>query len=221
MRIIKQSGTRLTEFDRLAGQIRIAHNAVEAHARDSLTRAVEAGHALFRAKEKMAHGRFMPWVESQCLISHATANLYMRLAKGSELIRKQPNSELIANLGLAGVDRWIRSQVRPERSSEQRRAEEIEKQYRSVALSIDGFLAPMTRVHQSFLGVIPRLEQDELEDVRGLLVDLRQRVETSLSQINRYVRIRADEWRSDLEADGIFDGFNTAPETEAVLTYDR
>src|SRR5687768_5681760 len=100
----------VTSFDKLANDIRLAHGAVEQHTRDSLKFAVAAGEALYQAKEQMEHGSFMRWVGKQCRMSHETANLYMRLASGWEMIAASPNSQHVKTLGLGAVDRWLREQ---------------------------------------------------------------------------------------------------------------
>ncbi len=166
-------GTFGIHFERLAIDIRRLHDAVESHAGasrrhagESLKHAFEAGDALNTAKDQMDHGMFGKWLKNECRIPHATANLYMRLASGRNTIEAHADSQSVMNLGLNGVDQWLRTEKNKDKQATMTAAVEsghsraIAKEYRTVTGRIESFLQPLTRVYDSFLGVLPQRSVD-------------------------------------------------------------
>jgi hypothetical protein len=75
----------------LAKQITSAHTDALAAARTSLEHARKAGQLLLQAKARLAHGKFMGWVEANCPFSQRTANGYMRVAdRWEDLLARGP-----------------------------------------------------------------------------------------------------------------------------------
>ena len=81
----------------LAGEIRTRHAGVKAAAEVAAGHAIAAGNALIEAKALVAHGKWLPWLESHCGFSERTAQLYMRIAE------KGIDASIVAALGLKGA----------------------------------------------------------------------------------------------------------------------
>ena len=81
----------------LASEIRIRHAGVKAAAEVAAAHAIAAGQALIEAKALVAHGQWLPWLDSHCGFSERTAQLYMRLAE------KGLDPSIVAVLGLKGA----------------------------------------------------------------------------------------------------------------------
>lgn len=57
------------------------HNLANACAQKAVAHAQEAGKLLLEAKEKLGHGEWLPWLQTNCQFSARAAQGYMRLAK--------------------------------------------------------------------------------------------------------------------------------------------
>lgn len=51
--------------------------------------AVQCGKALAKLKELLGHGSWNRWVETKCGVNRMTANRYIRLASGADLLTRQ------------------------------------------------------------------------------------------------------------------------------------
>jgi Protein of unknown function (DUF3102) len=76
----------------LASQIRAEHEACLAALNDSVRHAIMAGILLAKAKRKVDHGEWLPWLCAHCAISPRTAQVYMRCARGQSVIEEQIRS---------------------------------------------------------------------------------------------------------------------------------
>jgi len=72
--------TKLTE---LADGIRREHEAVRDMMQAGLSHAFCAGEPLIEAKALVPHGDWLSWLTDNCAVSERTAQLYMRVARGS------------------------------------------------------------------------------------------------------------------------------------------
>jgi hypothetical protein len=81
----------------LAEEIRVAHRDVLAAVGTSVTAARVAGRALIEAKQKLAHGRWLPWLRDLGLGTR-TAQNYMQLARLDEA-----NAQRVSHLGVKGA----------------------------------------------------------------------------------------------------------------------
>jgi Protein of unknown function (DUF3102) len=100
-----ETSTPAPTLDDLARVIKAEHQAVARANREVLTRAMRAGDLLIRAKEKMAHGEWLPWLKDHCEVSERAAQLYMQLAKGRA--RLEEKSAIIADLTLNEAARLL------------------------------------------------------------------------------------------------------------------
>jgi adenine-specific DNA-methyltransferase len=66
----------------LATRINAEHEAAEAATREGLERFRRAGEALLRAKARLGHGQWLPWLKKHVRFSYREASRYMRLAEG-------------------------------------------------------------------------------------------------------------------------------------------
>jgi hypothetical protein len=82
----------------LAARIAAEHRAFVAAVKRGLEHAIAAGHLLIKAKDRLGHGEWLPWLSDHCQVPERTAQLYMRLARHApELARK---SATVADLTL-------------------------------------------------------------------------------------------------------------------------
>jgi N6-adenosine-specific RNA methylase IME4 len=65
----------------LAEQINVEHEACVGGLRESVQHALAAGRLLIEAKDKVAHGQWLPWLKENCRCSTRTAQAYMRVAR--------------------------------------------------------------------------------------------------------------------------------------------
>jgi hypothetical protein len=181
---------RITALDRLAFDIRVAHGAVKTSMRESLTHARAAGELLIQAKGRIASKRFMDWVKKECQFSHSTANIYMRIAR--EWDRIEANSQCVANLGLAALDRWLRGQAIGE-SDDLRiitlfgHSREFVKDYRRLVAHIEQFLELNHPDYQRLRALLPHMERAEKEQVRDNLEELQGRVNEAIAHVRRHI----------------------------------
>lgn len=68
-----------------AADINAAHHAAMGHAADAVAYAMQAGSLLVKAKQKLPHGEFGPWLERNCEVSARQARRYMAAAQGKPL----------------------------------------------------------------------------------------------------------------------------------------
>jgi hypothetical protein len=90
--------TSVKNLDDLAAKIRNAHAAVGHAARDVLEHALNAGDALLKAKAAVPHGRWLPWLKSECDLSDRHAERYMLLAQNR--VTLAANSTRVSDLSL-------------------------------------------------------------------------------------------------------------------------
>jgi hypothetical protein len=65
-------------LQRLVGEINSAHDVCLDAAQDTLTKAIEVGRLLDKAKSQVGHGKWIPWVEAHCEFGIKQAQNYMR-----------------------------------------------------------------------------------------------------------------------------------------------
>ena len=84
-------------LDALAAKIRTEHDAVRHAVETATEHAIRCGQLLTEAKDGLAHGQWLPWLEERCEVSERTAQAYMRLArKHGEL--DDGNAQRVADL---------------------------------------------------------------------------------------------------------------------------
>ena len=81
----------------LAHRINAEHAQAEAALRDGLRHALEAGRLLLEARDAVAHGEWLPWLETNFDGSARTARAYMLVATRLPRLEKQ-NGNAVANL---------------------------------------------------------------------------------------------------------------------------
>jgi hypothetical protein len=81
----------------LAARIRTEHETIRRIMENAVQRALTTGDMLLEAKEQLEHGQWMPWLRDHCGMPQRTANLYMRLAKGREVIEASDIAGLTLN----------------------------------------------------------------------------------------------------------------------------
>lgn len=67
-------------LDDLASKIRSEHDAVQRAVETATGHAIRCGQLLTEAKDGLAHGQWLPWLQEHCEVSERTAQAYMRLA---------------------------------------------------------------------------------------------------------------------------------------------
>lgn len=176
----KRKTNRITARDRLAYRIRVEHAAARQGLREPLTHAMRAGNLLLKAKAEFAHGYFMTWVREQCQFSHATANLYMLIAR--EWPRLEANSERITNLSLGAVGEWLR---RPP-DGHVPVPHSWHRKYRALD-------ARLLRAGQMLSTLLPAMNRLEAEAMREAFLALRRRVEKAIGELDRQIAGEIDE----------------------------
>lgn len=78
-------GTRT--LDALAKRINAIHGQIITSVRTTLDAAISLGELLTRAKEQLAHGEWLPWLERSCEFDRSTAANYMRVFANRETIK--------------------------------------------------------------------------------------------------------------------------------------
>lgn len=84
-------------LEQLATEITTEHEAATYNLRESVVHARRVGVLLLEVKRRLKHGEFMPWVQTHCVFSQSTANVYMRVAKCWNTVA---NSQPVPNLTL-------------------------------------------------------------------------------------------------------------------------
>jgi Protein of unknown function (DUF3102) len=65
----------------LAARIHQEHDAASSAFKSAVGHAIAAGELLLQAKEQLKHGRWLPWLQTNCEIPERTVQAYMRLAR--------------------------------------------------------------------------------------------------------------------------------------------
>ena len=82
------------DLSTLAQQINEEHQKVTEALKAGLEHAVRAGELLIQTKEKVAHGKWLPWLEENCKFSERTAQAYMRVAREFPKLKAQRVADL-------------------------------------------------------------------------------------------------------------------------------
>lgn len=85
----------------LATRIKGHHAAVKDAAKNVIEKAIAAGTLLKEAKDKVGHGKFLPWLAENCELSERTAENYMKIANNRHKLDALMKSAANANLTLA------------------------------------------------------------------------------------------------------------------------
>ena len=152
---------------------------------DSLTHARAAGLLLLEAKEGMAHGTFMKWVQRECQFSHSTANLYMRIAREWDQI--EGNSQSIANLSLGAVGEWLSRRGEKSTPAPGGRAPDWAEHYCLLERRLQGFLEVGTRELRAFSFVLPTLDRLEADGIRYWLLGVKERADWLIARVDAQV----------------------------------
>jgi hypothetical protein len=65
----------------LLARIHQEHDAASNALKSAVSHAIAAGELLLQAKKQLNHGKWLPWLQSNCEIPERTAQAYMRLAR--------------------------------------------------------------------------------------------------------------------------------------------
>jgi hypothetical protein len=90
----------------LAQSVVAEHRGVLAAARSALRHARSAGRFLLTAKERLAHGEWLPWLKDHCKLSPRRAQLYMQVARQWPQLAKL-NAQHVSHLSLKTALRFI------------------------------------------------------------------------------------------------------------------
>jgi Protein of unknown function (DUF3102) len=91
----------------LATRIKTYHAAVKDAAKNVVEKAIAAGTLLKEAKDKVGHGKFLPWLAENCELSERSAENYMKIANNRHKLDAL-KSAANANLTLARALRAIK-----------------------------------------------------------------------------------------------------------------
>jgi hypothetical protein len=177
-------GLRLRAGLRLAMRIRLEHQRVISGWQDSLKHAEVAGALLIQAKDAMAHGTFMTWVVRSCDFSHATANLYMRIARDWSRIAPVANSERVTNLSLRQALRLTGSTAPP--LTETTRTllgleERVGKEFAALLRKLETVMAWNNQLQ----GTVAHLTPSEAEHALTTLLTLRRHLDVVIAEVER------------------------------------
>lgn len=78
----------------LAAQINQHHEQAEEHARSAVEHIYQCGVALIAAKAQCNHGEWLPWLETNTVVSKRTAQLWMQIAANPELAKSATAAHL-------------------------------------------------------------------------------------------------------------------------------
>lgn len=76
--------TMLPTLPEIAAGIRREHGAAMHAAGEAIRHGIECGRLLAAAKDRLAHGQWLPWLEDNTTFSHRTAQRWMRCLEHSE-----------------------------------------------------------------------------------------------------------------------------------------
>jgi hypothetical protein len=85
---LTQTRPAIDELAQLAERIKTEHSAIKSATKQLLVRALAVGDALLKAKAKVDHGQWLPWLTKNCQLSDRTAQVYMKLANGRQAIER-------------------------------------------------------------------------------------------------------------------------------------
>jgi len=71
-----------------AWHVRSEHTAIKRDIRNVIDRAMKLGDFLIQKKAELGHGKFTPWIDTDCDLEMKTAQRYMKLAEGRAVIDK-------------------------------------------------------------------------------------------------------------------------------------
>lgn len=94
-------------LDTLAKQINEAYGEIQATFGHSLEHAIHAGELLEKAKARLPHGEWLPWVEKNVKFTDRTARTYMNVAMNKEILLA--NRKKISDLTLDGAIHLLKS----------------------------------------------------------------------------------------------------------------
>lgn len=80
---------KTTALTVISADINREHRLATQAANTAIQHAIRAGEMLMRAKVKVAHGEWLPWLKHHCELSERTARNYMRLARLPESKRQR------------------------------------------------------------------------------------------------------------------------------------
>jgi len=121
--ILEQTDSASAILRDLASKIATAHSRSEATLRKSVLYAREAGEFLIEAKRHVPVGKWGAWIRKNLPFSHATANLYMRLADNWDRL----DSERVKNLSLRKLAKVVSDLDRDDREPEEKDKEPEEE----------------------------------------------------------------------------------------------
>jgi Protein of unknown function (DUF3102) len=90
--------TKQLRLQQLAADINAGHRKILASIRQSVEQAIETGALLIEAKKLMRRGDWWTWVGDNCEFSYRMSQVYSRLAKHQELVRKTPDHTITTAL---------------------------------------------------------------------------------------------------------------------------
>jgi hypothetical protein len=94
-------GPAETGLDTLAERINLEHELCQTSFRVGLAHAIEAGRLLCEAKQRLAHGQWLPWLGAHCTFSERTAQGYMRVARHAAELTADPQRVADSDGGLS------------------------------------------------------------------------------------------------------------------------
>ena len=90
MNEVHAGGLALTRgLGKIAEQINECHGAISSNLRASLESALEAGQLLQKAKERLPHGQWLPWIADNLTLPQRTVQMYMRVARNWPRVGRQ------------------------------------------------------------------------------------------------------------------------------------
>jgi hypothetical protein len=136
-----------------AKHVRAEHQAIAMAVKNVVVRAMNLGDFLRQKKDELGHGRFIPWVETDCEVDIRQVQRYMKVAEGRAVIEKY-NAEISkydpkSYLTLGGALRLI-ARDKPDPPTPAIKYENAEKR---------------------LLGLLDSLPSDQVEDHAGATIN--------------------------------------------------
>jgi hypothetical protein len=104
------------EMEALAGEVKAACALLEASVRTTFDRAVELGAVLLKARERLGHGWWLPWLRNRTKLKPGMTSMYMLLARGKEELPAR-DFQRVKKLGVAAGAAELRRRHREERET--------------------------------------------------------------------------------------------------------
>jgi hypothetical protein len=105
---LKVSDAELQEWTK---HVKAEHGSIHKTGREMAKKAMSLGDYFKEKKEKLGHGKFLPWVETDCEIDIRTVQRYMKAAKDRAGIEKYIGDaskyDTVSHLGLTGMLRLV------------------------------------------------------------------------------------------------------------------